>query len=465
MKPDLDNLPLLRAYLTEQFPAGVPDLRIHPNDEMVQQWGSADERDHDHALVYYFRGARFPEHAIQQVARWRFGGLERVERLLDFAAGYGRVTRMLLRHLPPSRVTVTEINHEAVLFQRNEFGVDARLSTTEPEDFRCEQRFDLIYAGSLFTHLPERTFRKWIRKLWSLRNPRGVFIFSLHNERAILEDGTAPPDFLFVEESHSRFVDPSEYGNTYISKSHLERMLTEELGQCSFLRIPRGLASYQDLCIVVPEADESFDTLRFDIGPEGYLEGGAIENDGSILLSGWTGNRSESWKIDRVELTLSGRVVATTNEFTYRADVEATFGESLALSGWACRFKPDTLSRLNEVLQIRAFSDSGFDYLLWIGTLKQALMRREWDMMAAREQSIAEVDRKVQAVLSEREAMQHSVDQLLEKVRNLELDLAYLRHDRAELQKLVAGMESSRFWRARNHWFRIKRLLRLTNER
>ena len=465
MNLDLEHLPLLRAYLPEQFPDGPPDLRIHTNDEMVQQWGEPDERDPDHALVYYYRGARFSENAIRQVVDWRFGGFDKIDRLLDFASGYGRVTRMLMRHMPASRITVTEINREAVMFQRDELGVDARMSASEPAAFQCEHRFDAIYAGSLFTHLPERTFRTWLRRLWELRSRRGVFIFSLHNARSILRDTGVVPDFLFIEEAHSRFVDPSEYGNTYVSDGQLERIIREELGPCSWVRIPRGLANYQDLCIVVPETGESFATLGFDIGPEGFLEGASVQDDGSIRLSGWSGNRSERWGVERVEVTLGGKIVATERTFTHRPDVEQAHGPAMAMSGWGITFPIDGPQSLLEIMQIRAYSESGFDYLLWIGTLQSAIVRRLWDVMGGREQSRLEAEVKVKEALSHEEALKSRITELETVVGNLELDIAYLRHDRTELQNLVAAMEASRFWRARNRWFHLKRTLGLTDEK
>ena len=49
--------------------------------------------------------------------RWRFGSLERVGKILDFASGYGRVTRFLVRDVPPELVWVADVYADGVRFQ------------------------------------------------------------------------------------------------------------------------------------------------------------------------------------------------------------------------------------------------------------------------------------------------------------------------------------------------------------
>jgi hypothetical protein len=74
---------------------------------------------------------------------------------LDFAAGYGRVTRWLVSAY--GTVTVAEIEQDMIDFHTREFGVQEFVSSTDPRMlFLHDQDYD-IFVFSLFTHLPDRT--------------------------------------------------------------------------------------------------------------------------------------------------------------------------------------------------------------------------------------------------------------------------------------------------------------------
>ena len=48
------------------------------------------------------------------------------------------------------------------------FGVTVVPSAFEPGEFRPGRTFDFIWVASLFSHLPEELFRRWVAKLVSL---------------------------------------------------------------------------------------------------------------------------------------------------------------------------------------------------------------------------------------------------------------------------------------------------------
>ncbi len=51
---------------------------------------------------------------VEAVSDWHFGGLDRVGSFLDFAGGYGRATRFFAERLGPARVTVGEVQTDAL---------------------------------------------------------------------------------------------------------------------------------------------------------------------------------------------------------------------------------------------------------------------------------------------------------------------------------------------------------------
>jgi hypothetical protein len=78
------------------------DTAVHADDEMLRtlHYGYGERRDA--ALAMYFSSGRALWRTIREVLLWRFGELPRIERLLDFAAGYGRVTRFAVTEIAPS---------------------------------------------------------------------------------------------------------------------------------------------------------------------------------------------------------------------------------------------------------------------------------------------------------------------------------------------------------------------------
>src|SRR5206468_926069 len=73
---------------------------------------------------------------------------------LDFGCGYGRVVRLLVGRIEPSRLFVTDIVREAVTFCSSEFGVNPIFPRRDGH-ITALPAMDLIYAISVLTHLPE----------------------------------------------------------------------------------------------------------------------------------------------------------------------------------------------------------------------------------------------------------------------------------------------------------------------
>ncbi len=105
-------------------------------------------------------------------------------RVLDFGCGCGRVLRHL-RHLPAelhgcdSNPVAVEWCAEHLPFAR--FTVNALES---PLDYDAET-FDVIYALSVFTHLPARLQSHWVDELRRVLKPGGTLVLSLHGDATV----------------------------------------------------------------------------------------------------------------------------------------------------------------------------------------------------------------------------------------------------------------------------------------
>jgi SAM-dependent methyltransferase len=195
--------------------------------------------------------------AFDGVVEERFGGFDQIGSVLDFASGYGRMTRFLVRSARPEQVWVSDIKPRAVAFQREKFGVQGWAAPADPADFPTEMRFDAIFAASFFSHAPQNSFSDWLRALSSALSDRGVLVFSVNDISMV--PSQAGEDFHYhamSEEAFFPYLDDDapggeEYGETYVSESYVRDVLAE-LGfpDEQVQRTPKGIWNIQDLYVV-----------------------------------------------------------------------------------------------------------------------------------------------------------------------------------------------------------------------
>jgi SAM-dependent methyltransferase len=103
-----------------------------------------------------------------------------VENLLDLPCGHGRVLRYLKAAFPAARLTACDLDREGVDFCARTFGAVPVYSHGEPDRLRFPDRFDLVWCGSLLTHLPAERWRGFLQLFRSLLRPHGLLVFTTH---------------------------------------------------------------------------------------------------------------------------------------------------------------------------------------------------------------------------------------------------------------------------------------------
>jgi trans-aconitate methyltransferase len=119
------------------------------------------------------------------------GGVEAPKMVLDFGAGAGRVSRWLTAALPNSKIDACDVRDQDMKFLRETLQIEAWTIATDINNLALPNRYDLIWAGSVLTHLCESDSRKLIDKLLSYCNPGGLLVLSFHGRGAI-ENGASP---------------------------------------------------------------------------------------------------------------------------------------------------------------------------------------------------------------------------------------------------------------------------------
>lgn len=285
------------------------------------------EHDTSIAAFKYVEGALRLFDTYEQVVGQVCGGFDRLESVLDFASGYGRLTRALSQRLPKERIWVSDIYAEAVAWQARTFGVHAFPSAPSPDTIRHERTHDIVWVGSMFSHLPEPLFHAWLAKLYSFVSPRGVLAFSVHDE-TLLPDGEAMEGagLRYFRFSESGSLDHDIYGMSYVTEAFVGDAVARLApgGGPQWKRFFKGLYENQDLYVVAgPEADIS--QLRVASSPMGGIEEAAHLTNGDVAFSGWTHERTPGERIEQVRVHVDGAAVGSVTAGEPRPDVLAHF--------------------------------------------------------------------------------------------------------------------------------------------
>ena len=149
---------------------GVPG-RLHIHDTMLR--GDSPEE-----IAHYIHVGKSAIRNIEAALGLAGRSFADLEYCLDMACGYGRVLRWLVQLIPPERITACELVDESIRFCHEEFGVEALLSELDLRSMRFPRNYDLIWVGSLFTHLMPGEDIAFLQVLARALNPRGMLLLS-----------------------------------------------------------------------------------------------------------------------------------------------------------------------------------------------------------------------------------------------------------------------------------------------
>lgn len=170
----------------------------------------------ENAIAYYFQNgfdsAQNLSHILKTICR--FDGEQKIQ-LLEFASGYGCVTRHIKNVIPFAETTACDIHIQAMQFIDQNLEIPTVLSTVRPEDLILEKKFDVVFALSFFSHMPKAAFSRWLKRLASFLKPGGHLIFTTHgiDSTAFIPNCQFDTDgFYFQPNSEQSDLSVDEYG-------------------------------------------------------------------------------------------------------------------------------------------------------------------------------------------------------------------------------------------------------------
>jgi SAM-dependent methyltransferase len=176
--------PAYRAYeaLNALRAAGRPaqaaedGLPVPPPRLIVRVAGTAD-------VDWFLESGRLAAESVRASLERHGRRIAELGALLDFGCGCGRVTRRWAS-LDGTAVHGADANERAIAWCRANLPF-ARFTSNglaPPLDYG-DASFDLVYALSVFTHLPEDLQHAWMHELERLLRPGGFLLLTTHGER------------------------------------------------------------------------------------------------------------------------------------------------------------------------------------------------------------------------------------------------------------------------------------------
>jgi len=223
------------------------ETRISPGDGMYTGNGT-------HYFGVGLSAVRSIEEAINAAQ------IESVKRILDLPCGHGRVLRFLVRRFPQAEITASDLDRKGVDFCARVFGTEGVYSEPDLDKFSLGRQFDLIWCGSLITHLNDTGIRALLAFFARHLQADGLLIFTAHGERVIqqMQDqafdyGIGPESMVQIVEAYRKegfgFVDypgASAYGVSLTSPEWI-RQAAAEIGLQEVYFRARGWDDHQDV--------------------------------------------------------------------------------------------------------------------------------------------------------------------------------------------------------------------------
>ena len=191
------------------------------------------------------------ERALASVGR----SLVRSREFLDFGCGCGRVILALRDRAPGLVITGSDVDGRAIRWCERHLAHGRWVvnDPLPPSPFH-DAAFDLIWCGSVFTHLDERRQDLWLRELRRLLKPDGVLLATVHG-RAAWESRLTARDaarlrragILFARLEADAGIHPDWYQLTWHTEEYVRRHWASILEIRGYL--PGAHGAHQDIVI------------------------------------------------------------------------------------------------------------------------------------------------------------------------------------------------------------------------
>jgi SAM-dependent methyltransferase len=180
--------------------------------------------------------------------------------ILVLPSGHGRELRFIKARYPKARIVACDIEEDAVEFCKKVLNCEPLLSNMDFKLLQIPLNCDVIWVGSLITHLSSQRTESLVSKLWSSLKPGGTLFFSSHGQYVadILNEG---PNYGLEEESsklllknyygsgygYANYPGRENYGISVITEKWIRNFVSSLKPICEMSFLPREWDQHQDV--------------------------------------------------------------------------------------------------------------------------------------------------------------------------------------------------------------------------
>jgi SAM-dependent methyltransferase len=280
----------------------------------------------------------------------QLAGRTEVRSILDFPCGHGRVLRALRAAFPNAGLAACDLDRDGVDFCARTFGATPLYSHVDPGSIRIDGSFDLIWVGSLFTHLDVDRWEGFLGLFRSVLAPGGVLLFTTAGRfvvqelrRGVGRLGLSPSGVEAILASFDArgygfggYPSTPEYGVCVASPSWVLGRIEQAAGLRLACATERGWLRRQDAFASVLHGDYE----------------GVVDHADSATVLGWAWDAARPDVPVAVDLLDGARRIATAVADGFRQDlVDAGLGNGR--HGFAFRIPPGSRDGGEHRLHVR----------------------------------------------------------------------------------------------------------------
>jgi len=206
-------------------------------------------------IPQFLRGGEQTVDDIENALRTIGTSLDQFRDFLDFGCGCGRLLLALeYRHIE-STITGCDVDKRAIDWCRHNLDC-AKVVVNDalpPSPFK-EKTFDLVWAGSVFTHLDEDHQDSWLKEMQRMLKPCGILLASVHGPH--LWETRLPSwtiaklrerGMMYVRTNADSGIHPDWYQVAWHTEEYIRNHWAPVFDILGYL--PRGFNDYQDIIV------------------------------------------------------------------------------------------------------------------------------------------------------------------------------------------------------------------------
>lgn len=192
-----------------------------------------------------------------------------VRNVLDLPCGHGRVLRFLVHRFPGARFVACDLDRDGVEFCTEVLGAEAAYSEPDLSQLALGREFDLIWCGSLVTHLDDKKVPALIEFFSRHLAIGGLVIFTAPGHLVMEAMSSRQFDYGIDRKEIPKIVNSyretgfgytdypymGEYGVSLTSPSWIREQVKKVVGLREVYFQPHGWDNHQDVYGFVKEAD------------------------------------------------------------------------------------------------------------------------------------------------------------------------------------------------------------------